>query len=477
MQGLLSTKAHATTTATDCSFQTDIPEAECETLIALYNSTDGSNWSINTGWNETNSPCSWYGITCGDGRVQEILMYYNGMIGSIPDLSTLTNLQILGLFNPALPFLLPDRDKNQLTGSIPDLSKLTNLEYLNLSYNQLSGPIPDLSTLTSLKRIQLRDNQLSGSIPDLSMLTSLEILSLENNQLSGPIPDLSTLTNLESLGLYNNQLSGPIPDLSTLTNLETLSFDNNQLSGPIPNLSTLTSLRILGLSDNQLTGAIPDLSPLTSLQGLFLSDNQLTGAIPDLSPLISLQYIWLYNNQLSGSVPASVCLAKFELDLGYNKLNVDTADSCIDTADPDWKETQTVPPTNVTASSLANASIQLTWDAIAYTQDGGYYGVWGKPQGDPTYSLLATTADKTITSTIVTGLQPDTNYEFVIRTFTPAHGDQQNNLLSVDSDVTISLTGSPESYYLFLPIIAKPIQTVSGLVTEKIDVSSPCTTR
>jgi len=56
-----------TQAATDCAVVTEIPVAECETLIALYNNTDGEHWSDNTGWNVTNTPCSWYGITCNGG--------------------------------------------------------------------------------------------------------------------------------------------------------------------------------------------------------------------------------------------------------------------------------------------------------------------------------------------------------------------------------------------------------------------------
>ncbi|MEN8220437.1 MAG: hypothetical protein ABFS56_29630, partial [Pseudomonadota bacterium] len=54
--------------ATDCAAVTEIPSTECQALIALYNSTDGANWSNKTGWNLTNTPCSWYGIQCSGGH-------------------------------------------------------------------------------------------------------------------------------------------------------------------------------------------------------------------------------------------------------------------------------------------------------------------------------------------------------------------------------------------------------------------------
>lgn len=94
---LLWTQMQAAPTATDCIAQTEIPQAECETLVALYNSTDGPNWSNNFGWNVTDTPCSWYGVTCSGERVQDLYLVHNGLSGTIPDLSALTGLQEPGL--------------------------------------------------------------------------------------------------------------------------------------------------------------------------------------------------------------------------------------------------------------------------------------------------------------------------------------------------------------------------------------------
>jgi len=104
--------------ATDCSppAQTDIPQAECETLVALYNSTDGANWTdaATNGWNQNNSPCRWSGVNCTSipGNVHEINRFNKNLIGTIPDLNALTSLQDIRL------------QDNQLIGNIPDLSNL-----------------------------------------------------------------------------------------------------------------------------------------------------------------------------------------------------------------------------------------------------------------------------------------------------------------------------------------------------------------
>lgn len=402
-------------TNTNCAVQTDIPQAECETLLALYNDTDGFNWQTHTGWNVNNTPCNWYGITCSGGNVQQV---------SLSD--------------------------NRLSGAIPSLSTLTRLQTLDLTLNQLTGSIPSLSALTNLQHLQLADNELTGAIPNLATLTNLRTLSLSNNKLNGGIPSLATLTNLQHLLLTNNYLSGTIPTLAALTNLQTLHLDRNLLDGAIPELTALTQLQSLALSQNELDGAVPALAALPQLETIELFDNQLSGPIPDLSAQTNLQSLNLAYNQLEGSVPASVCQAATTVDLGYNKLEVDTAVPCVDIADPDWKDTQTVPPTNVTGIGTSTTDIQLTWDAIAYTQDGGYYEIWGKLLSEPTYSRLTTTASKTVTTTVVSDLLPAMTYEFVIRTFTPAHDDQQNDLTSVNS---VKATTQTEGFWVYLSVI------------------------
>ena len=76
----------AAVTATNCVTQSDIPPDECYALLALYDSTDGPNWLNNTGWNVTNSPCSWFGVGCSGGKVQSVALPDNRLNGTIPDI-------------------------------------------------------------------------------------------------------------------------------------------------------------------------------------------------------------------------------------------------------------------------------------------------------------------------------------------------------------------------------------------------------
>ena len=100
-----------------------------DALVALYEATDGPNWTNNTNWLSDKPVGNWHGVTVSSGRV--------------------TGLE------------LPE---NQLTGSIPsELGNLTNLGSLALGYNQLTGPIPpQLGQLTSLWQLHLPGAGLTG---------------------------------------------------------------------------------------------------------------------------------------------------------------------------------------------------------------------------------------------------------------------------------------------------------------------------
>ena len=273
-------------------------------LMALYNATDGANWSRSDNWGTSAPLDQWHGVTVDtNGRVIRLELPENQLSGPIPaELGDLANLEWL------------DLGRNALTGSIPpELAKLTNLETLDLAYgeNALSGSIPpELGNLTNLTWLRLAGNTLSGSIPqELGQLGNLQRLDLDHNELSGSVPSwLGNLTNLHALDLAGNQLSGSIPpELGKLTNLQSwLLLFNNQLSGPIPpELGDLAKLEELILGGNQLSGPIPaELGDLANLERLWLDGNELSGPIPaELGDLANLQWLLLSGNQLSGCIP------------------------------------------------------------------------------------------------------------------------------------------------------------------------------
>ena len=286
-----------------------------DALVALYEATDGPNWTNNTNWLSGRPLADWYGVGVNaEGRVDSLVLAGNNLSGPIPpELGNLSSLQVMDLG------AYRDSDAgtwigNNLTGPIPaELGSLSNLTSLSLRFNQLTGSIPaELGSLSNLSNLSLSSNQLTGSIPaELGSLSNLSYLFLPSNQLTGPIPaELGSLSNLSYLSLFSNQLTGSIPaELGSLSNLSYLSLSSNQLTGSIPaELGSLSNLERLALADNQLTGSIPaELGSLSNLSYLDLFSNQLTGSIPaELGSLSNLRTLALSSNQLTGPIPAEL---------------------------------------------------------------------------------------------------------------------------------------------------------------------------
>ncbi|MCK5876718.1 MAG: hypothetical protein KAG43_03715, partial [Candidatus Marithrix sp.] len=192
----LTIKAETDCNAVQCNddnCQPSMQLEQCETLLKLYNTTNGDSWTNNTNWN--------------DGEPNNFALIMTDNVGNVLE--------------------------------------------LNLEDNYLTGYLPDLSGLTSVTKINLHSNSLTGEIPDLSGLTNLTQANLRNNKLTGPIPNLTGLAKLEKISFYHNQLCGQIPDLTGLDSLQELDLSYNQLSGPVPNLSSFKNLRLLGISGNK----------------------------------------------------------------------------------------------------------------------------------------------------------------------------------------------------------------------------------
>jgi Leucine-rich repeat (LRR) protein len=307
--GLTATKRKTVTATTNCKEVTGVSEQECESLLQLYQSTNGANWYSNYGWNITNRPCRWYGVICDRNGVIELKLAQNNLTGTLADFRGLPHLQKFWLY------------KNHLSGAIPDFGGLPELLGLYIYNNKLTGAIPDFSGLPKLLALELHRNQLTGALPDFSGLPKLHRLALSENQLTGTIPDFSGLSKLQKLWLYQNQLTGAIPDFSGLPKLRELSISRNQLTGTIPNFSALSKLQLLRLDSNQLTGAVPDFSGLPELQRLDIDNNKLTGVIPDFTGLPKLHTLWLSSNKLTGTIPDFNRLPKLhKLVLSENKL-------------------------------------------------------------------------------------------------------------------------------------------------------------
>ncbi len=298
-------------------------------LVALYNTSDGANWSIP--WDLTQAMDTWNGVSLNE----------NGCVSTL-------DIQGIGL-----------------TSTIPpELGKLSQLTNLNLSNNQFAGSIPEtFGDLDNLVALHLHNNNLTGSLPaSLGNMDELRILSIFNNQLSdcydatllelcnqlyplfnndnyisdgnnfdtpwsefcgnmgttGLCPPNCRATDSLTLVTFYNKISGLNWDLTQPMDswvgvelneygcVSVLDLNESYLQGVLPaELSNLTELTYLHLGENSLTGIIPPtFDKLNNLTYLNLGENLLTGTIPpELGNMENLTYINLCSNNLSGEIP------------------------------------------------------------------------------------------------------------------------------------------------------------------------------
>ncbi|WP_346861033.1 leucine-rich repeat protein [uncultured Draconibacterium sp.] len=203
-------------------------EMDSLALVALYNASDGPNWTNNTNW--LTSPLdTWYGVGIANGRVVSLDLNNNNLVGTLPSrIGKLTAMESFVVWG------------NGLTGELPaEIGDMINLVTLDLGVNQFFGELP--SSFGNLSRLETlflgSGSQLTGSIPSsLGQLSNLHTLALDGNQFSGSIPgELGLLTQLNYLFLQSNRLSGVIPSsFDALENLNVLYLNHNELSGTIP---------------------------------------------------------------------------------------------------------------------------------------------------------------------------------------------------------------------------------------------------
>ena len=192
----------ATPTATPIAFEARTPDQAA--LVALYNATDGPNWTRDANWLSDRPLHTWAGVRMDDGRVTGLHLGDSGLRGELPpELGNLTQLREFWLGGD-----------NDLEGEIPDeLSQLKRLEVLDFGSVGLNGAIPAwIGDFVHLWYLHLDDNNFVGEVPaELGNLTRLRSFTLNGNSgLSGPLPEsLANISGLERFEYHSTGLCAP----------------------------------------------------------------------------------------------------------------------------------------------------------------------------------------------------------------------------------------------------------------------------
>ena len=76
---------------------TDHP-GDCQALVAFAYATKFESWTKSDNWCLGDTICSWYGVNCSNGRVSQLSLGGNNMVGKLPDqFAQLTELTYLNI--------------------------------------------------------------------------------------------------------------------------------------------------------------------------------------------------------------------------------------------------------------------------------------------------------------------------------------------------------------------------------------------
>ena len=232
----------------------EVPDTlEREALVALYNATDGPNWTNSDNWLTDAALGEWFGVTTASGRVVELTLANNGLDGTLPpELGNPEGVKAAGAGEQ-----WPDRADPRGAGRT--FQSGSNLPVLQRAV----GADPSRAWRAAGARSAGRGGQFT--------------YGLDSSRAREPAIATTAGTVRQPTRRYHTERVG------WLVELKGLVLGPNASRVPLPTeLGNLARLSRLALYDNLLTGSIPPgFGALTSLDHLFLNGNAgLTGALP-----------------------------------------------------------------------------------------------------------------------------------------------------------------------------------------------------
>lgn len=201
-------------------------------------------------------------------NLQTLILDHNLFSG--PLMNWVNSLQLLAVLS---------LKNNSLNGTLPNsVSSMISLRIIDLSFNDLSGDVPDLTELTNLEVLDLSNNSFGPQFPKLGM--KLVTIELKNNKFGGSIPsNLESYNFLQRMDVSSNKFVGPFPSsLLSLPSIHYINIAGNRFTGMLfKNNSCNDQLEFVDLSENLLSGMVPSCLDLGSEEkSVFYSHNCLS---------------------------------------------------------------------------------------------------------------------------------------------------------------------------------------------------------
>lgn len=204
----------------------DIPQAEADALILLYNNTTGASWTDDTNWLSDTTVGNWFGITVVGGHVTGIDLDSNNLNGDIGAF-VLTSFPGLIVFSATV--------NESLIGSIASWTFPSAFKTLDIRNTGVSGDISSWSLSSPLEKVGLYScDNITGDLSSWIFPSTIRELALNNTGVSGDFSSWSLPAGFRSLNLaYGSGTITDVPDVSGVTSLQAYSFSNLALSQTI----------------------------------------------------------------------------------------------------------------------------------------------------------------------------------------------------------------------------------------------------
>jgi Leucine-rich repeat (LRR) protein len=357
-----------------------VPLSEYNSLVDLYNSTLGEEWTNNTNWLDTTNHTvdDWYGITVEDGHVTQILLSGNNLQNNaFEELIQLPYLRWISLEDNALTgfdFSKTDSLKQLDTLIIfnnhlifediePAFSTLAYSNYENKFYYSPQAKIDvqeDVEVVVNHNySVEISEDYISpndqfqwykdGNKLEGETGSTIEFLPVTKSdsgsywlQITNPgVPDLTLISHYKTLYVNSPKGAGvPISEYNALVDfynnldgdnwtrndnwLDTINHSVGEWYGITVKNGHVTEIYFGPYYNYNLNGSIPNnIKDLTQLESLIIVTDNVSGELPEgLFELTNLKKLNLGECNISGSLPAEIeNLTKLEiLGLEANKL-------------------------------------------------------------------------------------------------------------------------------------------------------------